>query len=113
MFRLRQAQTELEMKYQLMKENDAKRLSPEDERAELLATVKNDNAEVAAMEQQINELGTQIERLQNELKEVDNVSSFSHPNLSHKGICLFHSSRMRKARASAARNTEIFVREKK
>lgn len=78
MFRLRQAQAELEAKFKLMKEQDATRLSPEDERAHLLAKVKNDNAEVAAMEQQINELSVQMERLQNELKEVDHVTSLYH-----------------------------------
>jgi hypothetical protein len=56
-----------------MKEQDAKRLDPEGERAQLVASVKSDNAEVAAMEQQIKELLSETERLQNELQEIDNV----------------------------------------
>jgi TolA-binding protein len=50
-----------------------KPLDPEGERAQLVASVKSDNAEVAAMEQQIKELLSETERLQNELQEIDNV----------------------------------------
>ncbi len=56
-----------------MKEQDAKRLDPEGERAQLVASVKSDNAEVAAMELQIKEIMAQTEKLQNELQEVDTV----------------------------------------
>jgi septal ring factor EnvC (AmiA/AmiB activator) len=73
MFRLRQALVELESKYEQMKEQDAKRLDPEGERAQLVASVKSDNAEMAAMEQQIKEILAETERLQNELQEIDNV----------------------------------------
>lgn len=54
-------------------EQESKRLDPEEEKAQLLSRVKSDNAEVAVMEQQIKEVSFQLERLQNELKEVDNV----------------------------------------
>lgn len=74
MFRLRQTLAELESKYEQMKEQDEKRLDPEGERVQLVASVKSDNAEVAAMEQQIKEILAQTEKLQNELQEVDNVS---------------------------------------
>jgi hypothetical protein len=73
MFRLRQNLVELESKHEQMKEQDAKRLDPEGERAQLVASVKSDNAEVAAMEQQIKEILAETERLQNELQEIDNV----------------------------------------
>jgi hypothetical protein len=73
MFRLRKTVVELEFKHEQMKEQDAKRLDPEGERAQLVASVKSDNAEVAAMEQQIKELLSETERLQNELQEIDNV----------------------------------------
>ena len=75
MFRLRQNLVELESKHEQMKEQDAKRLDPEGERAQLVASVKSDNAEVAAMEQQIKEILAETERLQNELQEIDNVCS--------------------------------------
>ncbi|XP_046656187.1 intraflagellar transport protein 74 homolog [Daphnia pulicaria] len=73
MFRLRKTVVELEFKHEQMKEQDAKRLDPEGERAQLVASVKSDNAEVAAMEQQIKELLSETERLQNELQEIDNT----------------------------------------
>ena len=73
MFRLRQALVDLELKHDQMKEQDAKRLDPEGERAQLVASVKSDNAEVAAMELQIKEIMAQTEKINNELQEVDNV----------------------------------------
>lgn len=72
---MRQNLVELESKHEQMKEQDAKRLDPEGERAQLVASVKSDNAEVAAMEQQIKEILAETERLQNELQEIDNVCS--------------------------------------
>lgn len=74
MFHLRQSLAELEAKQELMAEQDSKRLEPEEEKAQLLARVKSDNAEIGVMEQQIKDIGVQLERVQNELKEVDNVS---------------------------------------
>ncbi len=74
MFHLRQSLAELEAKQELMAEQDSKRLEPEEEKAQLLARVKSDNAEIAVMEQQIKDVGAQLERVQNEQKEVDNVS---------------------------------------
>ena len=73
MFRLRQALVDLELKHDQMKEQDAKWLDPEGERAQLVASVKSDNAEVAAMELQIKEIMAQTEKINNELQEVDNV----------------------------------------
>lgn len=73
MFQLRQSLVQLESKYEQMNEQDAKRLDPEGERAQLVASVKSDNAEVAAMETQIKEVLAETERLQNELQEADNV----------------------------------------
>lgn len=67
-----------------MKKQDEKRLDPEDERAQLVASVKSDNAEVAAMEQQIKEILSQTEKLQNELQEVDNVSLSTYYIVSHR-----------------------------
>ena len=72
---MRQNLVELESKHEQMKEQDAKRIDPEGERAQLVASVKSDNAEVAAMEQQIKEILAETERLQNELQEIDNVCS--------------------------------------
>lgn len=74
MYRLRLTLAELEVKQDSMIQQEAKRLEPEEEKAQLLARVKSDNAEVALMEQQIKEATAQLERLQNELKEVDSVS---------------------------------------
>ena len=73
MYRFRQILGELETKHEIMLEQESKRLSPEEERAQLLANVKNDNAEVAAMEQQIKETQTRIEQIISELKEIDSV----------------------------------------
>ena len=72
-FRLRLALIDLELKHEQMKEQDAKRLDPEGERTQLLASVKSDNAEVAAMEQQIKEIMGHTEKLQIELQEIDTV----------------------------------------
>ena len=44
MYRFRQILGELETKHEIMLEQESKRLSPEEERAQLLANVKNDNA---------------------------------------------------------------------
>ena len=73
MYRFQQILGELETKHEVMLEQESKRLSPEEERAQLLANVKNDNAEVAAMEQQIKETQTRIEQIISELKEIDSV----------------------------------------
>jgi len=73
MYRFLQILGELETKHDIMLEQESKRLSPEEERAQLLANVKNDNAEVAAMEQQIKETQTRIEQIISELKEIDSV----------------------------------------
>ena len=56
-------------------EQEANRLNPEDERAQLLANVRSDNAEVSAMEQQIKDLQSQVERVQNELKSIEDVKT--------------------------------------
>ena len=80
MYRSRQILAELEIKHEFMLEQESKRLSPEEERAQLLASVKNDNAEVNAMEQQIKEISGRIEQINNELKEVDDVINFLFKN---------------------------------
>ena len=56
-----------------MVEQEANRLDPEAERMQLLAGVKSDNAEVAAMEQQIKQIQSESESLQNQLHEIDHV----------------------------------------
>ena len=64
---------ELEKKRESMLEQDHKRLDPQSEVAELLATVRSDNIEVSAIEQQIKDTAFQIESLNNQLKEIDQV----------------------------------------
>ena len=63
-------------------EQEANRLNPEDERAQLLANVRSDNAEVSAMEQQIKDLQSQVERVQNELKSIEDVKTQNLKELS-------------------------------
>ena len=65
-----------------MMEQEANRLNPEDERAQLLANVRSDNAEVSAMEQQIKDLQSQVERVQNELKSIEDVKTQNLKELS-------------------------------
>ena len=70
---MHQTVADLEKKQKVMMEQEANRLNPEDERAQLLANVRSDNAEVSAMEQQIKDLQSQVERVQNELKSIEDV----------------------------------------
>jgi septal ring factor EnvC (AmiA/AmiB activator) len=81
---LHQSVADLEKKQKVMMEQEANRLNPEDERAQLLANVRSDNAEVSAMEQQIKDLQSQVERVQNELKSIEDVRT---PN--SKELALF------------------------
>ena len=74
---------ELENQLQSMLEQDSKHLDPEAERTQLVAAVRRDNTEVSAMEQQIKETSFQIEHIQNQLKEVENVSSFHYHRDGH------------------------------
>jgi len=89
MYRFRQILGELETKHEIMLEQESTRLSPEEERAQLLANVKNDNAEVAAMEQQMKETQTRIEQIISELKEIDNVLHKYLLVCAYSFICIF------------------------
>ena len=64
---------ELEKQYLLMLEQESQRLDPDEERAQLLGNVRSDNAEISAMDAKIKETQIQIERIQNELKEAEDV----------------------------------------
>ena len=79
---MHQTVADLEKKQKVMMEQEANRLNPEDERAQLLANVRSDNAEVSAMEQQIKDLQSQVERVQNELKSIEDVKTQNLKELS-------------------------------
>ena len=110
MYRSRQILAELEIKHEFMLEQESKRLSPEEERAQLLASVKNDNAEVNAMEQQIKEISGSIEQINNELKEVDDVIDFlfnCFARISLKRLSI--SSLLRIVRLNVGKSTAIYA----
>ena len=94
-----------------MAEQDSKRLDPEEEKAQLLARVKSDNAEVAVMEQQIKEVAIQLERLQNELKEVDNVGQLFKFFIFMDLKYIFVYRRLTRVRVSEPKSTGIFENE--
>ena len=59
-----------------MLEQDSKHLDPETERNQLLAAVRKDNTEVSAIEQQIKDTSFEMEKIQNQLKDFENVNTF-------------------------------------
>lgn len=67
---------ELESQLESMLEQDSKHLDPETERNQLLAAVRKDNTEVSAIEQQIKETSFEMEKIQNQLKDFENVNTF-------------------------------------
>ena len=67
---------ELESQLESMLEQDSKHLDPETERNQLLAAVRKDNTEVSAIEQQIKDTSFEMEKIQNQLKDFENVNTF-------------------------------------
>ncbi len=73
LYRLYQSVAELENKYQAMMDQDAARLNPEEERAQLLASVHSDNGDIAAIDLQMKDFQNQLGQLQSHIKDLEQV----------------------------------------